>query len=65
MIKGRATPVGGRVALIARSREARLYVVGIRRAIEIGLMALHARSRVGQVIGPARAERGVVALCAL
>ena len=65
MIKGRTRPAGGRVALIARGRETRLHVIRIRCAIEIGLVALHARSRIGQVVGPARAERGVVALGAL
>lgn len=65
VIEGRAQPVGSRVALIAPGRETRLNVTRIRRAVEIGLMALHARSRIGQVICPAWTERGVVALCAL
>ena len=65
VIKGRTTPVGGRVALIACSRESRLYVVGIGCAIEISLMALNAGSRVRQVIGPARTKRGGMALRAL
>ena len=65
MIEGRTRPAGRRVALIARGRESRLNVTRIRRAVEIGLMALHARSRLGQVVCPARTKRGVVALCAL
>ena len=62
MIKGRTRPAGGRVALIARGRESRLHVIRIGCAIEIGLVALHACSRIGQVVGPTRAERGVMAL---
>jgi len=62
VVEGRARPCRGRVALLARGRETRLHVVGIRRAVEIGLVALNATSGIGEVICPARAERGVVAL---
>ena len=65
VIERRTAPIGRRVALIARGREARLHVTRIRGAVEIGLMALYARRRVGQVIGPTWTERGVVALGAL
>ena len=65
MVEGGATPTGGVVALLTGCREIRLHVVGVRSAIEISLMTLHARSRSGQVICPARAEGGVVALRAL
>jgi len=65
VVEGRARPVRGAVALLARGRETRLHVVGIRGAVEIGLVALNATSGIGQVIGPARAERRIVALGAL
>ena len=65
VIEGRTRPTGGRVALIARGRESRLDVTRIRCPVEIGLMALYARSRVGQAVCPARTKRGVMALCAL
>ena len=42
VIKRRARPTGGRVALIARGREARLHVVRVGRPVEVGLMALRA-----------------------
>src|SRR5215469_415636 len=58
-------PTGRVVALLASSRECRLDVIRIGRAVEIGLMALHASRGSRQVICAARAERGVVALGAL
>ena len=53
------------MALLAPSREARLYVVGIRCAVVIGLVARDAPSGSRQVVCPARTERSVVALRAL
>ena len=65
MVESSATPTRRVVALLARGREIRLHVAGIRRAVEIRLVAGHTRSRSRQVVCAARAERGVVALCAL
>ena len=65
MIKGGACPVACAVTRLTSRRELGLHVVGVRGAIEIGLMTLHARSRSGQVICPAGTEGGVVALRAL
>ena len=62
MIERCTRPASGRVALIARSREAGLYVVWIGRPVEIGSMARNAGGGIGQAIGPARTKRGVMAL---
>ena len=51
MIKRRATPVRGGMALLAGLREIRLHVIGIRRALEISQVATDAsRVRGGQVV---------------
>ena len=51
VIKGRITPVGRAVALLASLREVGLHVARIRRALEIGHVARDAgRIRAGQVI---------------
>src|SRR5262252_664097 len=52
------------MALITCVRETRRYVVGIRRAVEIGHVAGRARSVLGKVIRPTH-ERRAVALTAL
>src|SRR5215469_3777299 len=65
VVEGGAAPTRGVVALLTGGREIRLYVAGVRRAVEIGLMTLHARSGSRKAICSARAERCVVALGAL
>ena len=65
VIKRTARPIRGVVTLLAGLREAGLHVIRIRGVVEIGLVAGNARRRVRQVIGTARAESRVVALCAL
>jgi len=65
MVEGCTSPIRGGVALLTNSRESSLHMVRTGRAVEIGLMAGHARSGIGQVIRPTRAECRVVALCAL
>ena len=51
MIEGRAGPVGGAVALLAGLRKSRLYVIRIRRALEVFQVAADAGSiRAGQVV---------------
>ena len=64
VIERRTQPVGGRVALIARRRESGLHVIRIGRPVVIRLMALHT-SPAAKAVSSARAERRVVALCAL
>jgi len=62
VIEGCACPVGRAVTGLTSRRETSLHVTRIVRAVVIGLMALNARRRIGQVVCPARTERGVVAL---
>ena len=64
MIERRAVPVGGRVALLTSLGEARLHVIRIGRALEIGQVALHT-SPARETVRAARTEGGVVALRAL
>ena len=65
VIEVRASPVGGVVALLAGRREAGLNVVRIRGVVEIRLVASIAGRVVRQIVSAGRADRGVVALCAL
>ena len=64
VIEGRTLPTGGAVALLTGLRESGLHVIGIGRALEIGQVALHARSA-GKAVGATRAECRVMALRAL
>ena len=65
MVEGGACPIGRAVTGLTSRREIRLHVIRVRRAFEIGLVALLATRGSGQVIGPGRIECCVVTLRAL
>src|SRR5215469_2077028 len=65
VVEGSVGPVRRVVALLASRGESRLHVIRVGRAVEIGLMALHAGGGSGQTICATRTERRVVALTAL
>jgi hypothetical protein len=65
VIEGRTQPVRRGVTLLAGGRESSLYVIRVRRPVEVSLMALHARRGIGEVIRSAWTKGGVMALRAL